>query len=118
LDIIEIFPDTDRNFKLLTLKRGLIVLTYPELTPTMAKTYGQYDLTPEIYEEYGQKPKANDIVDVLNAKQVKDLVANSEHGFVFGSLKKGGDEDDDKLTLELNVYGSSVSNKSRSLATF
>jgi hypothetical protein len=32
LDIIEICPNSERNFKLLTLRRGVIVLTYPELT--------------------------------------------------------------------------------------
>jgi len=32
LDIIEIIPYNDRSFKLLTLRRGLIVVTYPELT--------------------------------------------------------------------------------------
>ena len=32
LDIIEIFPYSERNFKLLTLRRGVIVITYPELT--------------------------------------------------------------------------------------
>lgn len=38
LDIIEILPQNDRNFKLLTQRRGMIILTYPELTPETPKT--------------------------------------------------------------------------------
>jgi hypothetical protein len=39
LDIIDIIPHTDRSFKLLTLRRGLIIVTYPELTLEIEKNF-------------------------------------------------------------------------------
>ncbi len=117
LDIIEICPYSERNFKLLTLRRGVIVLTYPELSAQMAKSFGQYDLQPSLYEEAGQKHLSNDLYESLDSKVMRRQVVTSNNGLVFGTVKRVSQEEE-RLSLDLNFYSFSVSNRSRSLGSY